>query len=163
MNRYSYQRQKNKKWERLTIIKARLENYKKDLIIADEILTDIQVLKDGITDISSGLGNTELVKGGGQSKEDTYYDIFDDVIELEKELKKINLDNRALINAMNELEDEEEKEFIKHLWILKDESMRSIGEKYNTSKSVVQRKSDRALLELYEKLYIRIPSELDPK
>ncbi|MFO3716107.1 hypothetical protein [Anaerococcus cruorum] len=163
MNRYKYQRDKNKKWERLTTIKARLKNYKNDLIIADEIMQDIKILKDGIIDLSSGLGNTELIQGGGTSKEDRYYNAFDDIFELEKELKRINLDNRALINAMNELPDDEDRDIIKHLWILDDETMRSIGQKYNLSKSGVQRKSDRALLELHEKLYIRVPNDLDPK
>lgn len=163
MNKYRYLREKGKREERLKTIKSKMERYQKDISIAKEIHDDIKSLRSGVIDINSGLSNTDPVQGGGTSLEDRYNDAFDDIIELERELKCINQDNKALIEAVMSLPESEEKEFMKHLWMSKDESVRSLADKYNLSKSSVQRKSDDILLILHKKLYIEVPKNLDPK
>ena len=48
-------------------------------------------------------------------------------------------------------------------WIYGDMSMIEIGAKLSLSKSTAWRKSDDALLDIYHKLYVLTPDEVDPR
>ena len=75
----------------------------------------------------------------------------------------IELENRALRYAIKTLPDDDMRYIVKHKWIYDDMSMIDIGTKLNLSKSTAWRKSDAALLDIYKKLYILTPEEVDPR
>ena len=162
MINYNFIRNKNIRIRRLDKIKADLSFLKKEEDLAQEIRDEIKRLRSGIIDTKSGLSNTDPVQGGGCSQEDRYFDIFDKIIELERLLKMIDLDTRALKRVLSTLEDEDRK-LVYALWIEKTSSLRKLGPEVNMAKDTVKRKSDRALLYIFEELYIKTPDDVYPQ
>ena len=156
------QRKINRDRARADIIKARLKNYREDLELLDSLKVRIGINRDKM-DLQSGWSNSEAVQGGGSSQEDRLNNVLDKIREDERTIKMIELENRALKFAIESLPDEDMKFIVEHKWIYNDMSMIEIGAKLSLSKSTVWRKSDDALLEIYHKLYVLTPDEVDPR
>ena len=159
---YNYMRDKNIRIKRLDKVKADLSFLKKEEKLVKEIKYEIKELRSGMVDAKSGLGNTDLVQGGGSSLEERYFDVFDKIIELESLLKMIDLDTRALKRILSTL-DNEDRDLITKLWIDKTSSLRKLEPEVNMSKDTVKRKSDKALLYIYNELYIKTPKDVYPQ
>lgn len=156
------QRKINRDRARADIIKSRLRNYREDLAMLDLLKERIAINRDKM-DLRGGWSNSEAVQGGGSSQEDRLNNMLDKISEDERRLKLIELENRALKFAIDSLPDEDMKFIVEHKWIYDDMSMIEIGTKLNLSKSTAWRKSDDALLDIYHKLYVLIPDEVDPR
>lgn len=155
-------RESNKNKVRTSLIKARLKNYREDLEILDLIKERIAINRDKM-DLKGGWSNSEAVQGGGSSQEDRLNNMLDKISEDERNIKMIELENRALKFAIESLPDEDMRFIVEHKWIYNDMSMIEIGTKLNLSKSTAWRKSDDALLDIYHKLYVLTPDEVDPR
>jgi len=155
-------RENNKNKVRASIIKTRLRNYKEDLVMLDLLKERIAINRDKM-DLQGGWSNSEAVQGGGSSQEDKLNNLIDNIRADELTLQRIELENRALRYAIDSLSDDDMRYIVKHKWILKDMSMVDIGLKLNLSKSTAWRKSDDALLNIYNTLYILTPDEVDPR
>lgn len=155
-------REHNKNKVRVSIIKARLRNYKEDLAMLDLLTERIAINRDKM-DLQGGWSNSEAVQGGGSSQEDRLNKTLDKIRDDERTITMIELDNRALRYAIKTLPDDDMRYIVHHKWIYDDMSMIEIGTKLNLSKSTAWRKSDSALLEIYNKLYILTPDEVDPR
>ena len=153
-------RENNKNKVRASIIKARLRNYREDLEMLDLLKERIAINRDKM-DLKGGWSSSEAVQGGGSSQEDRLNSMLDKVSDDERTIKMIELDNRALSYAIKTLPDDDMRYIVNHKWIYDDMSMIEIGTKLNLSKSTAWRKSDAALLEIYKKLYILTPDEVD--
>nr|DAM67795.1 MAG TPA: Protein of unknown function (DUF722) [Caudoviricetes sp.] len=156
------QRENNKNKVRASIIKTRLRNYKEDLAMLDLLKERIAINRDKM-DLQGGWSNSEAVQGGGSSQEDRLNNMLDKIREDERTIKMIELDNRALSYAIKTLPDDDMRYIVNHKWIYDDMSMIEIGAKLNLSKSTAWRKSDVALLDIYKKLYILTPEDVDPR
>jgi len=156
------QRKINRDRARADIIKARLKNYREDLELLDSLKVRIGINRDKM-DLQSGWSNSEAVQGGGSSQEDKLNRLIDKIRDDERSLKVIELENRALKFAIESLPDEDMKYIVEHKWIYGDMSMIEIGAKLSLSKSTAWRKSDDALLDIYHKLYVLTPDEVDPR
>lgn len=154
-------RENNKNKVRASIIKTRLRNYREDLEMLDLLKERIAINRDKM-DLQGGWSNSEAVQGGGSSQEDKLNNLIDNIRADELTLQRIELENRALRYAINSLDDDM-RYIVTHKWILRDLSMIDIGLKLNLSKSTAWRKSDDALLDIYKKLYILTPEEVDPR
>ena len=155
-------RENNKNKVRASIIKARLRNYRKDLEMLDLLKERIAINRDKM-DLQAGWSNSEAVQGGGSSQEDRLNKVLDKIREDERTITMINLENRALKYAIDTLPDDDMRYIVKHKWVKDDMSMIDIGKKLNLSKSTSWRKSDDALLDIYRKLYILTPDDVDPR
>lgn len=155
-------RKQNKDRARVDIIKARLKNYGEDLAMLDLLKERIAINRDKM-DLQGGWSSSDAVQGGGTSQEDRLNKILDKIREDERTIIMIELENRALRYAIESLPDDDMRYIVNHKWIYDDVSMIEIGTKLNLSKSTVWRKSDDALLEIYNKLYILTPDEVDPR
>lgn len=161
MINYNYIRNKNIRIKRLDKVKSDLSFLKRQDELAKEIRKEIENLRGGVTDAKSGLSNTDPVQGGGSSQEDRYFDVFDKIIELERLLKMIDLDTRALKKILSTLDDED-RQLVNALWIEKTSSLRKLEPEVNMAKDTVKRKSDKALLYIFEELYIKTPEDVYP-
>jgi phage transcriptional regulator, rinA family len=159
---YNYIRNKNIRIKRLDKIKSDLSFLQRQDKLAKEIRDEIKELRSSMIDANSGLSNTDPVQGGGSSQEDKYFDVFDKIIELERLLKRIDLDTRALKRVLSTLDDEDRK-LVDALWIEKTSSLRKLGPEVNMAKDTVKRKSDKALLYIFEELYIKTPDDVYPQ
>lgn len=155
-------RENNKNKVRASIIKTRLRNYKEDLAMLDLLKERIAINRDKM-DLQAGWSSSEAVQGGGTSQEDRLNNTLDKIRADEHTLKVIELENRALRYAIKTLPDDDMRYIVNHKWIYDDMSMIEIGTKLNLSKSTAWRKSDSALLDIYKKLYILTPDEVDPR
>lgn len=155
-------REHNKNKVRVSIIKARLRNYKEDLAMLDLLTERIAINRDKM-DLQGGWSNSEAVQGGGTSQEDRLNNMLDRIRKDERTIKMIELENRALSYAIKTLPDDDMHYIVSHKWVYDDMSMIEIGTKLNLSKSTAWRKSDAALLDIYNKLYILTPDEVDPR
>ena len=155
-------RESNKNKVRSSIIKSRLRNYREDLALLDLLKERIAINRDKM-DLQGGWSSSEAVQGGGTSQEDRLNKVLDKISEDERTLKLIELENRALKFAIESLPDEDMRFIVEHKWIYDDMSMIEIGTKLNLSKSTAWRKSDDALLDIYHKLYVLTPDEVDPR
>jgi len=155
-------RKQNKDRARVDIIKARLKNYGEDLAMLDLLKERIAINRDKM-DLKGGWSNSEAVQGGGSSQEDRLNKVLDKIREDERTITMIELENRALKYAIDSLPDADMRYIVNHKWVLDDMSMVNIGNKLNLSKSTAWRKSDDALLDIYKKLYILTPDDVDPR
>lgn len=162
MINYNYLRDKNIRIRRLNTIKADLGFLKSQERLEKEIKEEIKNLRNGVIDTKSGLSNTDPVQGGGSSQEDRYFDVFDKIIELERLLKMIDLDTRALRKILATLDDDDMK-LINDLWIDKTISLRKLETKLYMQKDTIKRRSDRILLYIYKELYIKAPEDVYPR
>lgn len=159
---FDKQREINRNRARTDIIKARLRNYREDLELQDSLKVRIGINRDRM-DLQSGWSNSDAVQGGGSSQEDRLNSLLDRIGDDERTLKLIELENRALKFAIESLPDEDMRFIVEHKWIYDDMSMIEIGSRLSLSKSTAWRKSDNALLDIYHKLYVLTPEELDPR
>lgn len=159
---FDKQREINRNRARTDIIKARLRNYREDLELQDSLKVRIGINRDRM-DLQSGWSNSDAVQGGGSSQEDRLNSLLDRISDDERTLKLIELENRALKFAIESLPDEDMRFIVEHKWIFDDMSMIDIGSRLSLSKSTAWRKSDNALLDIYHKLYVLTPEELDPR
>lgn len=159
---FDKQREINRNRARTDIIKARLRNYREDLELQDSLKVRIGINRDKM-DLQSGWSNSDAVQGGGSSQEDRLNSLLDRISDDERTLKLIELENRALRFAIESLPDEDMRFIVEHKWIYDDMSMIEIGSRLSLSKSTAWRKSDNALLDIYHKLYVLTPEELDPR
>lgn len=159
---FDKQREINRNRARTDIIKARLRNYREDLELQDSLKVRIGINRDRM-DLQSGWSNSDAVQGGGSSQEDRLNSLLDRISDDERTLKLIELENRALRFAIESLPDEDMRFIVEHKWIFDDMSMIDIGSRLSLSKSTAWRKSDNALLDIYHKLYVLTPEELDPR
>ena len=155
-------REHNKNKVRTNIIKARLRNYGEDLAMLDLLNERIAINRDKM-DLQAGWSSSDAVQGGGTSQEDRLNKVLDKIREDERTITMINLENRALKYAIDTLSDADMKYIVNHKWVLNDMSMINIGKRLNLSKSTAWRKSDDALLDIYKKLYILTPDDVDPR
>lgn len=155
-------REDNKNRLRINLVKARLRNYREDLELQGVLLKRVEINRDRM-DLQSGWSSSEAVQGGGSSQEDRLNRLIDKIREDERSLKLIELENRALSFAIESLHDDDMRYIVVHKWLYDDMAMVDIGKKLNLSKSTVWRKSDDALLEIYNKLYILTTDEVDPR
>lgn len=155
-------RENNKNKVRASIIKSRLRNYKEDLAMLDLLKERIAINRDKM-DLQGGWSSSDAVQGGGTSQEDRLNNTLDKIRADEHTLKVIELENRALRYAIKTLPDDDMRYIVNHKRIYDDMSMIEIGANLNLSKSTAWRKSDAALLDIYNKLYILTPDEVDPR
>ncbi len=155
-------REHNKNKVRTNIIKARLRNYGEDLAMLDLLRERIAINRDKM-DLQAGWSSSDAVQGGETSQEDRLNKVLDKIREDERTITMINLENRALKYAIDTLSDADMKYIVNHKWVLNDMSMINIGKRLNLSKSTAWRKSDDALLDIYKKLYILTPDDVDPR
>lgn len=139
--------------ERCGRVKERLRRYEFDLDTMAEILDEIEVKRDRLDCLKSGMGNPNPTKGGGSSQEDKIVKILDDLRELEEGLGHLSAETKEVREAIKALPDPQMATIVYSVWIYRSESMRSLGEKYNLSHSAIWKKSDVALLFLYKKLF----------
>lgn len=152
----------NRDKTRANIIKARLNNYREDLELLDSLKVRVGINRDKM-DLQSGWSNSDAVQGGGTSQEDRLNKLLDKIRDDERAMKMIELENRALAFAIETLPDEDMKKIIYHVWVCHDRSMEQLGRELHLSKSSIWRKSDAALLDIYRKLYILTPEDVDPR
>lgn len=157
---FSRQREKNKARRNASIIKARLKTYGEDLKLIKMIEERIAINRDRM-DIGSGWSSSEAVQGGGTSQEDKINKLIDKIKDDERELKVIELENRALVFAINSLDDKDKIKIMIEVWAL-GRSLYDVARELNLSDSSAWRKSDQALNEIYRMLYIMTPKEVDP-
>lgn len=155
-------RENNKNKVKASIIKARLRNYREDLEMLDLLKERIAINRDKM-DLKGGWSNSEAVQGGGSSQEDRLNKVLDKIRDDERTITMINLENRALRYAIDALPDDDMRYIVNHKWVHNDMSMVNIGKKLSLSKSTAWRKSDDALLDIYKKLYILTPDDVDPR
>ena len=132
--------------------KAILRNYKENLDYIESLKAEIRKKRDRIDGVKSGLGNTYPSKGGGSSQEDTIVKVLDDIQRLEEEIYSIKLETRPIRRAIKSIEDPQHKAIIMRVWVDNTDSIRSLAKQYGTSKDMIWRKSDVALLNLYKKM-----------
>ena len=156
------QRELNRDKTRANIIKARLRNYREDLELLDSLKVRVGINRDKM-DLQSGWSNRDAVQGGGTSQEDRLNKLLDKIRDDERTMKMIELENRALSFAIETLPDEDMKKIIYHVWVCHDRSMEQLGRELHLSKTSIWRKSDAALLDIYRKLYILTPEDVDPR
>lgn len=154
-------RERNKNKTRVNIVKARLKNYREDLAMQDLLKERIAINRDKM-DLQGGWSSSETVQGGGSSQEDKLNKLIDKIRADELNLQRIELENRALRYAINSLDDDM-RYIVNHKWIRGDLNMIDIGVRLKLSKSTAWRKSDDALLNIYNTLYILTPDEVDPR
>lgn len=154
-------RERNKNKTRVNIVKARLKNYREDLAMQDLLKERIAINRDKM-DLQGGWSSSETVQGGGSSQEDKLNKLIDKIRADELNLQRIELENRALRYAINSLDDDM-RYIVNHKWIRGDLNMIDIGVRLKLSKSTAWRKSDDALLNIYNTLYILTPEEVDPR
>ena len=155
-------REEDRKRERIETIRTRLRYYGKDMHRMEAEKTRIEIYK-GRMSIGASWSSSEAVKGGGSSQEDRQVKLIDKIDECYRNIKLIELENRAMTIAIDEL-DEDKRFIVHHMWVLpkKDRfSYRECASYLKMSKNTVQRRSDAALLEIFEKLYLIEGGEVD--
>ena len=103
------------------------------------------------------------MKGGGSSQEDLQVKTIDKIDECSRNIKIIELENRAMTYAIKDL-DQDKQFIVHHMWVVPKEdrlSYRECGLRLKISKTTVQRWSESALLEIFEKLYLIEGREID--
>lgn len=155
--------QRLKDWEKFKIdtIKRRLFYYRKDLNIIDSLAKKVVENRDRMDLIKSAWSSEEAVQGGGQSRDDKISALLDEISECERNLKLIELENRALIQAIDSLSDPDMVRIIYDRWVFDRKSIEMLANELHISTPTCYRWSDKALVEIYDKLYILTPFEVD--
>lgn len=157
---FDQQRKMNKDKSRIAIVKARLRNYREDLLLADALLVRVGVNRDKLS-LQSGWSSADPVQGGGSSQEDKLTVMLDKIADDERNLKMIELENRVLAKAISDLPDEDLSFIVWHKWVYDDMSMDQLARELKLSKTTAWRKSDEALLFIYERLYLVAGDDVD--
>lgn len=153
MNKFKDKINRARDRERCGRVKERLKRYELDLETMAEILDEIEVKRDRLDSLKSGMGNPNPMKGGGSNQEDKIVKILDDLRELEEGLCHLRSETKEVREAIRTLPDSQMVTIVYSIWIYRSESMRSLGEKFNLSHSAIWKKSDVALLYLYKKFF----------
>lgn len=155
-------RQEKRRKERMDTIRTRLKYYGEDMRLMEAEKKKIEIYRDRLS-IGASWSSSDAVKGGGSSQEDMQVKIIDKISECERHIKLIELENRAITYAINEL-DEDRRFIVHHMWVVaKDDrfSYRDCASHLKTSKTTIQRWSNAALLEIFEKIYLLEGGEID--
>lgn len=155
-------RKLDKEKARMSTIRDRLIFYGKDMRRMEAQKKKIEIYK-GRLSIGASWSTSDAVKGGGSSQEDRQVSIIDKIDECKRKIKIIELENRAMTYAIDEL-DEEKKFIIHHMWVVPKNvkfSYRECASYLRTSKSTAERWGKAALLEIFEKLYLIEGGEVD--
>lgn len=155
-------RQEKRRKERMETIRTRLKYYGEDMRLMEAEKKKIEIYRDRLS-IGASWSSSDAVKGGGSSQEDMQVKIIDKISECERHIKLIELENRAITYAINEL-DEDRRFIVHHMWIVPKAdrfSYRKCSEYLKMGKDTVRRRSDSALLEIFEKLYLIEGGEID--
>lgn len=155
-------RQEKRRKERMETIRTRLKYYGEDMRLMEVEKKKIEIYRDRLS-IGASWSSSDAVKGGGSSQEDMQVKIIDKISECERNIKVIELENRAITYAINEL-DEDRRFIIHHMWVVPKAdrfSYRDCADYLKTSKTTIQRWSNSALLEIFEKLYLLEGGEID--
>ncbi len=159
---FDRERKEDRSKARMNTIRERLDCYGKDMRRIEAEKTKIEIYRSRMS-IGASWSSSEAVKGGGTSQEDRQIKLIDKIDECCRNIKVAEIENRALTIAIREL-DEDEKFIINHMWIMpvKDRlSYRKCGEHLKMSKDTVKRRSNSALLEIFENLYLIEGGEID--
>lgn len=132
--------------------KAILRNYKENLDYIESLKAEISKKRDGIDGVKSGLGNTDPIKGGGCSQEDTIIKVLDEVKDLEEEIASIKAEIRPVRKAIRSIEDPKNKAIVMRVWVYRSDSMRGLESEYGISRTAIWKRSDATLLYLYKVL-----------
>lgn len=155
-------REEDRKRERIETIRTRLRFYGRDMRRMEAEKRKIEIYRDRLS-LGASWSSSEAVKGGSVSKDEKQVKIIDKIDECERNIKVIELENRAMTYAIEELDDD--KRFIvHHMWVVpKDDrfSYRECGLRLKMSKDTVRRRSDMALIDIFEKLYLIEGGEVD--
>ena len=147
---------------RIDTIKARLKNYGRDMRRYEAEKMKIEIARDRLS-LGASWSTTDAVKGGGTSQEDLQVKMIDKIDESSRRMKLIEIENRAIKMAISDLDDDK-KFIVDHMWIApKDDrlSFRKCGLAINLSTTTVKRRSDEALLYIFERLYLIEGGEVD--
>lgn len=153
MDKFSRKIKKARDREKCGRVKEMLKRYVIDLKTIDEIVEEIEKKRDRLDSLKSGMSSTDPVKGGGTSQEDKIIKILDDLRELEEGLNHLRSEINEIDNLIKALPDPKMAVIVYDVWIYRTETMRSLGTKYGLSNTAIWKKSDTALLNLYNKLY----------
>ena len=138
--------------DRREVVKKILSNYGKSLSLIEVLEDEIIQKRERIDGVRSGLGNTDPIKGGGCSQEDTIIKVLDEVKDLEEEIASIKAEIRPIRKAIRSIKDSKNKAIIMRVWVNNSDSMRSLATQYGVSHTAIWKKSDVALLSLYKAL-----------
>ena len=155
-------RQEKRRKERMDTIRTRLKYYGEDMRLMEAEKKKIEIYRDRLS-IGASWSSSDAVKGGGSSQEDLQVNMIDKIDECKRNIKIIELENRAMNYAIQEL-DKDKQFIIHHLWVVPKEnrlSYRKCGEYLKMGKDTVKRRSNSALLEIFEKLYLIEGREID--
>lgn len=155
-------RLEDRKRERIETIRTRLRFYGRDMRRLEAEKKRIEIYRDRLS-IGASWSSSDAVKGGGSSQEDLQVKTIDKIDECERNIKVIELENRAMTYAIKEL-DKDKQFIINHMWVVRKVDRLSYRECANylkTSKSSIQRWSESALLEIFERLYLIEGGEID--
>lgn len=155
-------REEDRKRERIETIRTRLRFYGRDMRRMEAEKKRIEIYRDRLS-IGASWSSSEAVKGGGSSQEDLQVKTIDKIDECSRNIKIIELENRAMTYAIKDL-DQDKQFIVHHMWVVPKEdrlSYRECGLRLKISKTTVQRWSESALLEIFEKLYLIEGREID--
>lgn len=148
-------RQEKRRKERMDTIRTRLKYYGEDMRLMEAEKKKIEIYRDRLS-IGASWSSSDAVKGGGSSQEDMQVKIIDKISECERHIKLIELENRAITYAIDEL-DEDKRFIVHHMRVVPKAdrfSYRECAPYLKMSKDTVKRRSNSALLEIFEKLYL---------
>ena len=134
------------------VIKDELEVYGANLRLIDCYKKAIKDKRDRINGIRSGLGNTDPSKGGGYCQEDTIIKVLDEVKDLELAIRETWKELSPIRQAIKSLTDPKAKAIVMRVWVDRTDSMRELAREYGISHTMIWKKSDVALLNLYKVL-----------
>lgn len=155
-------RLEDRKRERIETIRTRLRFYGRDMRRMEAEKKRIEIYRDRLS-IGASWSSSEAVKGGGSSQEDLQVKTLDKISGCERNIKIIELENRAITYAIKGL-DSDKQFIVHHMWVVAKEdrlSYRECAIRLKTSKTTIQRWSESALLEIFEKLYLIEGGEID--
>lgn len=155
-------RKEDRDRERIETIRTRLRYYGKDMRRLEAEKQKIEIYR-GRLSIGASWSTSDVAKGGGSSQEDLQVNMIDKIDECKRNIKIIELENRAMNYAIQEL-DKDKQFIIHHLWVVPKDvrlSYRKCGLYLKMGKDTVKRRSNAALLEIFEKLYLIEGREID--
>lgn len=135
--------------KRKAVIK-KLRKYYNDLEEIEIIRSVIKSYREIMENIKSLASDVESVQGGSSKQEDIMVNTIDKIKGLENQILKIEMDNVDIVNALNNIKDNEAKEIVLNVWFYKTESMETIGRKFNMGKKKVWRISNKTLCNMYD-------------
>lgn len=152
MSKNLREERKQRDKSRREVVKKILSNYGKSLSLIEVLEDEIIQKRERIDGVRSGLGNTDPIKGGGSSQEDTIIKVLDEVKDLEEEIASIKAEIRPIRKAIRSIEDPRNKAIVMRVWVFRSDSMRGLESEYGISRTAIWKRSDATLLYLYKVL-----------